>query len=347
MTIGIAYLILSFWGKAYRSRILLLLLSIGFSFILLEVLCMLYAHFTKMPDYTAYLTGNEKNIYHIWPANEMHELKSGEFSYTRKTNSIGYADKEWALPKKAGGLRILALGDSFTEGDGAPQDSAYPFLLEKNLLAKHADVEVLNAGTCGSDPFFNYKNLCDRLLQYKPDIVIQTLSSNDITEDIAIRGGMERFKENNTIAYRASPRQILMYQCSYIIRALADVWEGIYEHTGAFENETNSTLRELIGKYGELAKANNFKVIWVLIPRGYEAKRDNYLYNFDYLANVISHTPGQSCMDMLSLYKLQVQQGQPLTHYYWPNDGHHNGKGYELMAATIAKGIEADKDIFN
>jgi hypothetical protein len=114
-----------------------------------------------------------RNYYHAWRPNQNYWLKTPEFSYPRKANSLGFADMEWPIMKKSHEKRILALGDSFTEGDGTPYDSSYVAILRTELNVLADSFYVMNAGACGSDPFYNYVNLKDRLLTYQPDIIIQ------------------------------------------------------------------------------------------------------------------------------------------------------------------------------
>lgn len=183
-----------------KENTLLLLSSVCVGLMLAELI--VYALYAPS-DVTFYhqFRTNPTNYYHTWFPNEKHDLKNIEFSYSRHTNSLGFSDREWAVQKDTTKLRIITLGDSFTEGDAAPADSAYPFLLQQILGER---VEVLNAGICGCDPVFNYKNLEDRLLKYQPDVVIQTISTNDLFKDISLRGGFERFMPEGVI-YTPSP----------------------------------------------------------------------------------------------------------------------------------------------
>ncbi|MDP6909482.1 MAG: hypothetical protein QF371_08250, partial [Flavobacteriales bacterium] len=85
----------------------------------------------------------------------------GEFSYTNHSNELGIFEKTTFI-KDTDNLRIITLGDSFTEGIGAPYDSAWPRALEariSELLPKHRNVQVYNAGVSGSDPILNYMML--------------------------------------------------------------------------------------------------------------------------------------------------------------------------------------------
>ena len=160
-----------------------------------------------------------KTWYYNWPADKReHRLTKPEYSYWRPTNALGFADAEWSISAKSKQKRILALGDSFTEGDGAPFDSSYVTLLKQKLAATGDSVDLMNAGVCGSDPFENYMNFKNRLQIYKPQLIIQTLTTTDITTDIRLRGGMERFQENGTVQFKAAPWWEPLYAFSYISR---------------------------------------------------------------------------------------------------------------------------------
>ena len=116
-----------------------------------------------------------------------------EYRYPRIINSWGVSDKEWDLDIAEGKIRILYIGDSFTQGDGAPADSTYPVFLEPLLLKDSLNVEVMNAGVCGSDPYFELNLFKYKLAPFNPDVLIFSISRPDFTQDIAVRGGLERF----------------------------------------------------------------------------------------------------------------------------------------------------------
>ena len=76
---------------------------------------------------------------------------------------------------------FVALGDSFTEGDGTPADSTWPKLLEKRLNAAHpsANITTLTGGIGGADPPFEYILLKEKLLTYQPDLVVVAPATAD------------------------------------------------------------------------------------------------------------------------------------------------------------------------
>lgn len=280
-----------------------------------------------------------RNYYHTWPPNQFHYLKSSEFSYYRVTNSLGFADKEWSKGKSST-MRLITLGDSFTEGDGAPADSSFPVHLQQ-LLNKRTDSakwEVMNAGTCGSDPVFDYKKLSGLLLKYKPDVVLQTVSANDFMGDIARRGGFERFVSNTTIRYK--PLHFWFYPAaiSNIVRFAMRVIEYTRNlpSAGAKEEDLELVEDQLVSRYIDIARINRFKIIFVIMPGSKEVAAGKYNYNFEKIKARLKGY-GQ-IVDLLPCYQERIQHtNTDVSDYYWKKDTHHNPAGYRMMAECIAQ----------
>lgn len=97
--------------------------------VVLEALCMLVTPSDR--EFIDFFTVNEKNYYHVWTSDTCIEILTTEFKHERCYNSLGFPDKEPSTPKHDSVIRIISLGDSFTEGFGAPYDSSYPSLLKK------------------------------------------------------------------------------------------------------------------------------------------------------------------------------------------------------------------------
>ncbi len=167
----------------------------------------------------------EKDYYHVsrfknWCFEESNSEFSNEFCY----NDLGLRDISHTITKSIGTKRVVVLGDSFTEGVGAPVDSTWWSLLAVQMntdTINDFNYEFINAGFRGSDVLFGYILLRDKLLKYQPDEVIVEMNSTDPYE-IAIRGGMERFKADGTIGYRIKgPWWEPVFAHSYIVRLLA------------------------------------------------------------------------------------------------------------------------------
>lgn len=292
--------------------------------------------------YGAYEQIND-NYYYTWPLGQSeHYLKKPEYNYWRPTNVLGFPDKEWNEHKDSNTTRILALGDSFTEGDGASVDSSYPALLNKLMYASNANVEVMNAGMCSSDPFYEYILLRDKLIQYKPDIVLLAIGSDDITQDYSIRGGLERFDhENQKVKYRQAPWWEPLYACSHLFRlyiqnigyneSLINSKSGAYENTLSLKAHT-----ELLSMYDSLLAINGSKMVLIFRPNKYEFIEGRYSYNWDKLKSATLKLENIGVIDLMPGYLQTIKntQNSP-SDYYWKIDGHHNALGYQLMAHCI------------
>jgi acyl-CoA thioesterase I len=75
-------------------------------------------------------------------------------------------------------VRIIALGDSLTEGMGVPMDEAYPAQLERKLWDAGYAVNVVNAGVSGETSSGTLTRV-DWVLRQQPDIVILAIGGND------------------------------------------------------------------------------------------------------------------------------------------------------------------------
>ena len=103
---------------------------------------------------------------------------------TYHINSWGYRDLEHAWEKPPNTFRILLLGDSFTFGEGAQFEHAYPQLLVDRLASKRIDdrdIEIINMAVPGhntDNQFTRYSSVQERL---DPDLVILQWNTNDFS----------------------------------------------------------------------------------------------------------------------------------------------------------------------
>lgn len=109
--------------------------------------------------------------------------KVGEFWSARepgRTNAHGWRDVERTHAKPDGVRRVVALGDSFTFGQGV--DRAERFT---ELLAQRTGCEVLNFGACGYATDQQLLVFETEAVQFAPDVVLlQVFLGNDL-RDIA------------------------------------------------------------------------------------------------------------------------------------------------------------------
>ena len=106
---------------------------------------------------------------------------SSEWNVTVRVNSLGLRGGE--LPAQKPALRVLMLGDSFTQGYGVEENQTFSSLLEARLRTDGLDAEVINAGVVSYSPIVEYLYLKTRGLALKPDVVVLNFDMSDVQDD--------------------------------------------------------------------------------------------------------------------------------------------------------------------
>jgi len=91
--------------------------------------------------------------------------------YAFTTNAQGFRGPEVAWDKPEGTFRILAVGDSYTWGDGVGDGDVWLRKLERDLDAC-GPVEVINAGIVGRNTVGEADYLRDKGARLKPDLIL-------------------------------------------------------------------------------------------------------------------------------------------------------------------------------
>jgi len=269
----------------------------------------------------------------VHPANYRYVDDRKIFAYQIVSNKDGLRDKDHKPEKEEGEYRMICIGNSFTEGIGTPGDSTYPRLLEDKLrLSVNRKISVFNAGMSGSDPVFEYMLLKKRMLKYKPDLVSIGLSSSDF-DLYRLRGGFERFNGDG-FNYRKEPKWERLYAVSFIVRYFTNNILG-YEDFLSPEQKREEYTRaqndfyKCIKLFHELSIRFKFQLLLVFI----NDKRGEY----DPIKEKIKEEKLIPFLDMRSYMKdIEKLKENDTEQYYWRNEGHHNSKGYKL----VARGIE-------
>jgi GDSL-like Lipase/Acylhydrolase family len=101
------------------------------------------------------------------------------------TNSKGLRDhRDYPYEKPAGTLRVLALGDSHTQGYEVRQQATYSAVLERYLAARGIRAEVLNAGVSGFSTAEALAYLENEGHRYHPDVVVLGFYANDFSDNL-------------------------------------------------------------------------------------------------------------------------------------------------------------------
>lgn len=161
-----------------RVRVLAVLMSVGIALLLAEgTMRLMGLNFASpyLPD--------EHCGSRLTPNTGFWNLTEGRVYVT--TNSAGLRDREHAVKKPPGTLRIAVLGDSFAEAAQVKREEAFWSVMERELAAcpqlQGRTVEVLNFGVSGFGTTQELQMLRHYVWPYEPDIVLLAfLPGNDV-----------------------------------------------------------------------------------------------------------------------------------------------------------------------
>jgi hypothetical protein len=102
------------------------------------------------------------------------------------TNSLGLHDREVTRAKPPGVIRILMLGDSFTEGRGLPLEATVAKRAEDMLNGDRCPrvCQVLNGGVSSYSPLLEFLFLQRVGLGLEPDLVVMNFDMTDVHDDL-------------------------------------------------------------------------------------------------------------------------------------------------------------------
>ena len=285
------------------------------------------------------LTYAGKSWVHNRTPNSTKTENRGEYDYRLVTNSDGLRDIMRPIKKDKGVYRIIALGASLTEGLGVSSlDKTWVKILEHNLNDEltGSQIEVFNGGVADSDPFFELVLLKDKLLKYKPDLVIVSVDMSDLV-DVYVRGGNERFRKDSTVTFKRGPWYEPLFGMSYlarlyVFRVMEEDWlfRTAEEQADAAER-SQLLIYRCLEEFQLLAEKEKFQLMVLLQPLEVEIQSKEY--NLTYLGDLLKRNPDIYTYDAWQDL-IAVEPGLKL---YWPRNRHFTETGNAIFATLLQK----------
>jgi hypothetical protein len=252
------------------------------------------------------------------------------------TNSRGLrGEREYSVPRPPGGLRIVALGDSFTFGEGVGDDETWPAQLEAALPG----TEVANLGERAFAHDQMYFALADDGLPLQPDAVILGFYEHDLARDELSFYCFEkpRFSpgpggwqiENVPVpppweVHDRHRRMPLLY-------AFPRVLYEAYREPLASARGGEARATEILRRMRQLVEASGARFLVVDVPDkpGGPAEPGGFFH--DYCART-----GAECVDPGPLFR--AAGGSPadlMARFRRPHDIHYSREGYAVVAEAL------------
>jgi hypothetical protein len=172
--------------KKYAVNIGVALLSILLCCIVAECIIRLLKKDTMVlyPRYHTDVQYGEYKIRRLRPNLEYwHTSVEGSWKFT--TNKQGYrSNYDFSYDKPPGVVRVIALGDSHTQGFEVRQDYTFSAIVEKYLSNNGYKAQVFNMGISGFGTAEELVLLENEGIKYKPDYIILGFCPNDFDDSV-------------------------------------------------------------------------------------------------------------------------------------------------------------------
>ena len=343
-------------------RLVLLGFSLLFSLLIAELTVRLVRPQAVMTVSRGLYQADPPRRYRLAPGFRGRITNQIEFDTDVATNSFGLRGPEVG-PKR--GLRILALGDSFTFGVGAGQEETWPARLAKILGA-----EVLNAGAPGfgvPDAVAWYERYG---VQLDPDvIVLAVFLANDLQDASPDQPKVAVVDGQLVVPGETGGLRRWLYYHSHLFRLFkSSVLEGgLRTRLGLREPWAVRELRSELSMYSPslppelqrgaevtehaVARLEGKKVLAVLVPSLPQVDPDKWSAVLAQLGlDPARHDPLRPnrlfraiferhdvpVLDLTGTFRKAVGEGRRI---YYPIDQHLTPEGYELMARAVAEAL--------
>jgi lysophospholipase L1-like esterase len=277
-------------------------------------------------------------------ANTEHTVNWDEFSYTVRTNSLGFRGREVA-PRGKNEHRILFLGDSMVFGHGLDEEETVPRQVERLAASSEVDVVAYNGAISGMNTVQELAAARQLLPLLQPDqVVLGYFVGNDPLANtfcaIGDDGGVKFSEQLTAELHERLDSHLRSLLPSVAFRAVAlRYYVPRLRYVWSAEDETLERSTQLIVQIRDACAAfgANFSVL-IIYPR--DAVADGLTSMFSGSRGV-----GQSLSVRLADVDVPVLDSVDYLNvddadeqFYFSHDGHLNAEG----AQAVAMGITAD-----
>ena len=182
--------------KGTNANLLLLFITVLFCTGLCELGTRIFLsdRIVLFPRYHTIAHYGEYTSRRLRPNSEFwHTSRDGSWKFT--TNSQGFrASREFDIRKPERTLRIIALGDSHTQGFEVRQDHTFAAVIERVFISRGVKAEVFNTGVSGFGTAEELIYLENEGIKYRPDAIAIGFYANDFEDNV--KSGFFRLEGN-------------------------------------------------------------------------------------------------------------------------------------------------------
>jgi acyl-CoA thioesterase-1 len=123
---------------------------------------------------------------------------------------LGFSFVALPVTAMAENPKILIYGDSLSAAYGIAQQQGWPTLLQKKLIAKHYQYDVINASISGETTSGGLSRLAAALDEFKPNIIILELGANDGLRGLPLKEMSQNLSAMITLSKKSKAKVLLV-----------------------------------------------------------------------------------------------------------------------------------------
>ncbi|HKY60794.1 MAG TPA: SGNH/GDSL hydrolase family protein [Gemmatimonadota bacterium] len=293
----------------------------------------------------------------------------GGRSYPFRTNDLGFLDERVrSVPLCSEGVRLLLMGDSFTEGVGVAFPETFAGILTRELRSQ--GVEILNAGVVSYSPTIYYRKTRYLIeeLGLDIDMLVVFIDGSDVLDESwledsgATRVMVEQARRGATATRRPPFEEFkhVLQQYSLIMKAAAKLRLILQEHLGEKGRRARLALDasevawdydpDAYREYGErgLRRAAANMDSLLTLTRRHELPMAVAVYPWpDHIFRRMVDSPqvtfwrawsrrrGVPFFDLFPAFITERDPEETIREYYIPHDFHWNAAGHRRVAEAV------------
>ena len=255
-------------------------------------------------------------------------------------NHYDYRGGEFDEVMLAGRYRVAVMGDSFTYGNGVPEDRRFSNLV--GAAVHNRGIEVLNFGYPGNNWPEHVKTLERRVLRLRPDYVLLQWGTNDVELDRDVAGRplvppLIGRRDWHEALYRQSALYTLLnaqWIRLQLTRQMGDTYPAYMARLyGDARSDGAVQADALMRRFLELCRSRGVGVGLVLFPDAAVSLGADYPYRFLHARTLATcAAEGVTCVDLLPRFAAVSDR---LTLWASPLDAHPSILANQIAADEI------------
>jgi lysophospholipase L1-like esterase len=250
-------------------------------------------------------------------------------------NTKGLRDREIGYARAPGTLRILMLGDSFTEGWGVALDDTFAKRIERLFAQRGVAAEVINAGVGNYNTVMEVASFFDEGRKYEPDIIVLNFTFNDAEPVPAHDVPHPLLQFCEACVYLFGRADTILRETS-VRPEWKDYYLGLY---GGGSSAGWGDAKASIARLAAYAKANNIELLIASLPELHELKP----YPLQAITTLVQDAAKENGVDFVDVLPA-LQNEPPQSLWAAPSDPHPNARAHALISDALFRKLVTISD---